>query len=337
MEIQQQVDLVHFNSFAVSQTAAYFAEIECLEDLQVALAFAQEHNLPRQILGAGSNTLFINDYPGLILHMNCKGIERLSAADQGAVRVKAACGENWHELVRFCVKNKLHGIENLALIPGTVGAAPIQNIGAYGVELDQLFVELEALDTDSGEVIVMSKADCEFSYRHSLFKQDASQSLIVLSVTLELATNFAPKLDYQGLRQVLGESEPSAQQLFDAICEIRSSKLPDPQQLGNAGSFFKNPLISTEKYQSLKQQYPEMPAYQNEEEGTVKLPAAWLLEQTGAKSKSRGDAAVHSEHALVLVNRGSASGEDLLLLAQELSNDVLQSFGIALQVEVRIV
>lgn len=333
MEIQQNIDLAAYNSFGISQRAAYFADVKQVSDLQQALAFAKQENLPFQILGGGSNTLFVDDYPGLLVHMNCQGIELLP----DKVSVRAACGENWHGLVKYCLKNSLYGIENLALIPGTVGAAPIQNIGAYGAELEQVFQELEAFDSRSGEIRRMNKADCEFAYRDSVFKHDASQSLIVLSVTLRLSREFVPNTDYYALREALAGAAISPQLLFETVCEIRRRKLPDPAIVGNAGSFFKNPIISSDKYESLKEQYPELPAYDTGEAGTVKLPAAWLLEEIGSKGRHRGGAGVHSEHALVLVNKGDASGEDLLLLAQELSNSVLQSFGIALQPEVRII
>lgn len=333
MEIQQNIDLVAYNSFGIHQQAAYFSDVKQLDELKLALAFAKQQNLPVQILGAGSNTLFVDAYPGLVVRMNFQGIELLP----DAVSVKVACGENWHGLVKYCLNNGLYGIENLALIPGSAGAAPIQNIGAYGVELEQLFQELEAFDIVSGELRKMSKADCKFAYRDSIFKHAGSQSLIVLSVTLRLSREFAPNLDYYALKEILTEESVTPQLLFETVCEIRRRKLPDPEILGNAGSFFKNPVVSSGKYEALKEQYPDLPAYDTGEAGTVKLPAAWLLEKIGSKGRRRGGAGVHSEQALVLVNEGDASGEDILLLAQELSNSVLQRFGIALQTEVRII
>jgi UDP-N-acetylmuramate dehydrogenase len=333
MEIQEQVDLTPFNSFGVSQRAAYFAEINQASDLQQAREFAASEHLPLMVLGGGSNTLFIKDYPGLILYMNCKGRDLL--AEPGRLRV--AAGENWHELVIFCLQNGLYGIENLALIPGTVGAAPIQNIGAYGVEFEQFFVELEAYDLRTGETRKMGKADCEFGYRDSIFKQDPSQKLVVLSVTLQLSLKAAPVLGYAGLKEALGEQEATPHNVFDAVCAIRRSKLPDPEEVGNAGSFFKNPVVSRSKYNALKVSHPELPSWSTEDPDLVKLPAAWLLEQSGWKGKSKGGAAVHQNHALVLVNQNNASGEEILLLAQDMSSSILQSFGIALQPEVRLV
>ncbi|MEX0963802.1 MAG: UDP-N-acetylmuramate dehydrogenase [Pseudohongiellaceae bacterium] len=332
-EIQQQLDLKTYNSFGVSQRAAYFAAIEGAADLHKAREFAGAKRLPILVLGQGSNTLFIKDYPGLVLFMNNHGREVLP----GAGMLRAAAAESWHELVKFCLQNSLYGIENLALIPGTVGAAPIQNIGAYGVELEQFFVELEAFDLKTGEIRHMSKSDCEFSYRDSLFKQDPGQKLVVLSVTLQLSQTPAPELSYAGLKEALAGQEATPQKVFDAVCKIRQSKLPDPAQIGNAGSFFKNPLISRSKLLKLRESYPKLPAWDTPDADLVKVPAAWLLEQKGWKGKRRGGAAVHEDHALVLVNRDGASGEDILLLAQDMSSSILHSFGIALQTEVRIV
>lgn len=331
--IQQQVDLTRYNSFGVSQTAAYFANIQTLEQLQQALHFAEANGLPLQILGDGTNTLFIKDYPGLILHMDWKGIEWI----EGEARIKAACGESWHGFVIHCLNIGLYGIENLALIPGTIGAAPIQNIGAYGVELEQFFSQLEVYDVEAGEVRVMSKQDCEFSYRDSIFKREAGQKLIVLSMTLELRLDSAPNTDYQALKAALPDAPITAQLVFDTVCQIRRRKLPDPAKLGNAGSFFKNPVVSRSKVESLKQQYPALPAYATDDAQLLKLPAAWLLQEAGCKSMTRGGAAVHEDHALVLVNQNSATGEDIRLLAQEMSSAVLHRFGIDLQVEVRII
>ncbi len=333
MKLQEQVDLTPYNSFGVTQQAAYFANIRQTADLHQAREFAASKHLPILVLGEGSNTLFIKDYPGLILSMNCTGKELLP--DAGMLRV--AAGENWHELVIFCLQNNLYGLENLALIPGTVGAAPIQNIGAYGVQLEQFFVELEAFDLNSGETLHLSKADCEFGYRDSVFKQNPERKLVVLSVSLQLSRLPAPAFGYAGLKEALAGQQPTPQRVFDAVCDIRRRKLPDPKQIGNAGSFFKNPVVSRSKYQSLLQSCPELPGWDTGHPDLVKLPAAWLLEEKGWKGKQRGGAAVHEEHALVLVNKENATGEELLLLAQDMRSSVLQGFGIALQTEVRIV
>ena len=332
-EIQKNVDLRDYNSFGVSQMAAYFAKIQDSADLRQAREFAASKRLSVLILGQGSNTLFINNYPGLVLYMSNRG----RAILPGAGMLRAAAGENWHELVIFCLQNSLYGIENLALIPGTVGAAPIQNIGAYGVELEQFFVELEAFDLKTGEIRHMSKADCQFAYRDSIFKQDPGLKLVVLSVTLQLCLEPTVELGYTGLADALVGQKVTPQSVFDAVCAIRSSKLPDPKLVGNAGSFFKNPLISRSKLAKLREAYPELPAWDTKDADLVKVPATWLLDKKGWKGRQRGGAAVHGEHALVLVNRDNATGEDVVLLAQEMSSSILQAFGIALQSEVRII
>lgn len=332
-QIQEQVDLSPYNSFGVSQVAAYFADIQDPADLQQAREFAASKRLPVLVLGEGSNTLFINDFPGLVLYMNNRGREILP----GAGMVRAAAGESWHDLVIFCLQNSLYGIENLALIPGTVGAAPIQNIGAYGVEMEQFFVELEAFDLKTGEIRHMSRADCQFAYRDSIFKQDPSQKLVVLAVTLQLSLEPTLELSYAGLKEALAGQEATPDSVFAAVCAIRSSKLPDPKQIGNAGSFFKNPVISRSKLAKLRESYPQLPAWDTDDADLVKVPAAWLLDQKGWKGKRRGGAAVHEDHALVLVNRDNATGEDVVLLAQDMSSSILQAFGIALQTEVRII
>lgn len=333
MLIHEAVSLKPYNSFGIDVEAAAFASVHDLNELHAALGYASRHGLPVQTLGGGSNVLFTGDYPGLVLHMAFAGIERLN--DNGLIRV--AAGENWHDFVSYCLKNKLYGIENLALIPGTAGAAPIQNIGAYGVELAQFVVTVEAFDTVAGGVQVLNRNACEFSYRDSVFKQGNSPTLLVLSVTLQLSTVPNPNTTYRGLSEALAGGEVTPEAVFAAVCAIRRSKLPDPAVIGNAGSFFKNPIVSRQKYQTLLQVYPAMPCFETEDSDLVKLPAAWMLDQLGWKGRARGQAGVHKEHALVLVNLGGARGDDILLLAQEMSTSVLSRFGIALEPEVRII
>ena len=286
-----------------------------------------------QILGGGTNVLFTRDFPGLVLRQDWRGITRLE--EPGRLRV--AAGEDWHGLVEYCLVNGLHGLENLALIPGTAGAAPIQNIGAYGAELADFFLELSAWDREQNALTVFDREACEFAYRDSIFKQ-SGERYVVLSMTLDLQQDWQPNLAYPALRDALAATpNPAPRAVFEAVCAIRRSKLPDPAVLGNAGSFFKNPLVSREKYQALLAEIPDLPSYPVAEEQLVKLPAAWLLDRLGWKGRQRGRAAVHDRHALVLVNPGEASGEDLLLLAQAMSSSVLERFGIALEPEVRII
>lgn len=337
--IQEHYDLTRHNSFGIQATAACFASVQNLNELHGALAYASRHGLPVQTLGGGSNVLFTGDYPGLVLHMGFRGIEHLS--QEGLLRV--AAGENWHEFVIYSLQNNLYGLENLALIPGTVGAAPIQNIGAYGVEVEQFVVMVEVFDRESGEVRQLSRADCEFSYRDSVFKNGNSPTMLVLSVTLQLRTTPAPDVRYQALTEALAAANPGAdhkitpQQVFDTVCAIRRSKLPDPAQLGNAGSFFKNPIVSRQKFEALRKESPTIPCFETDDAQLVKLPAAWLLDQLGWKGRQRGQAGVHKDHALVLVNLGQARGDEIMLLAQEMSSSVLARFGIALETEVRVI
>ena len=322
--IRTQVDLAPHNSFGVSATAAWFAEVGDRAGLEEALAHVAGGEMPLLLLGAGSNCLFLNDFPGLVLKLGNRGIDWLD--EPGLVRV--AAGENWHDFVSECLNKGMHGLENLALIPGTAGAAPIQNIGAYGVELERFFVELEALDLHSGRWETLDKAACDFAYRDSVFKRAAEPRWLIWSVTLRLAPGWEPVTDYGALREALDKElsggRPTHRQVFDTVCKIRRSKLPDPATLGNAGSFFKNPVVSTEKAAALRHDYPELPSWPGPEAGLVKLPAAWLLEQTGWKGARRGRAGVHARHALVLVNH-------------EMSVSVLETFGVALQPEVRII
>lgn len=336
MEIQQAINLQPLNSFGVPATAAYFAKVENAGDLESAYSFADAENLPVQILGSGSNMLIVRDFPGLMIHIANKGIEWGEVSAEGDSTIRIAAGEIWHELVSSCMQKGLHGLENLALIPGTVGAAPIQNIGAYGVELADFVVDVKVYDRECKEWRVMDKQACEFAYRDSLFKGSGRGRFIVFELSLSLSSKWEPNLSYQGLVEAMSDPEPSAQNVFDAVCQLRRSKLPDPSVIGNAGSFFKNPIVSVEKFQALAEQLPGLPNYDIGEAGLTKIPAGWLLEQLGWKGRARGAAAVSENHALVIVNPGAANGEDILLLAQEMSNSVLQAYGVALEPEVRI-
>lgn len=329
--IQQDVDLSALNSFGVPARAAWFVPVESVDDVLAARQFAADRQLPVLVLGEGSNILFVNDFPGLVMHPASAAVQ----FETESGRVTAEAGANWHDLVRQCMNNSLHGLENLALIPGTVGAAPVQNIGAYGAELAQFFDSLQAVNLATGEVEALDREACEFAYRSSIFKRDLDTPRVILSVTLALNSQWQPNLGYAALRDAVGEATPTPQTVFDTVCRVRRSKLPDPVELGNAGSFFKNPVVSAGKYTSLQENYPQMPAY-DEGEGLVKIPAAWLLEQAGWKGKRQGAAGVHEQHALVLVNHGGATGEELFMLAQAMSASVLERFGIALNPEVRI-
>lgn len=332
MEIQQEVDLRPYNSFGVSAIAAEFAEVLDPALLPELYDYADQEQLPVFLLGGGSNVLWVNDYPGLVLYMANRGVQ----FDEVTGRVQAAAGENWHNLVTSCMQNGFHGLENLALIPGSVGAAPVQNIGAYGVELERYVVRVSVYDRVARSFRSLDRASCQFAYRDSLFKQAQGRDLVITGVELQLDKHWQPVLDYPALREALPSASPTAREVYDTVCTIRSSKLPDPAVLGNAGSFFKNPLVSRDKYKKLLKKYPSIPCYETDDAELVKIPAAWLLDCLGWKGRSRGAAAVHEHHALVLVNPGAARGEDVYLLAQQMSSSVLSEFGIALQPEVRI-
>ena len=330
-DLQQEVDLSSYNTFGVAAKAAWFMAVKNAADVLQAREHAASERLPVLILGEGSNVLLLNDFPGLVMHVANRGIEMAEDSES----VTAAAGEHWHDLVTHCMQNGLHGLENLALIPGTVGAAPVQNIGAYGVELEQFVERVDAVNLRTGEQESLDRQACDFAYRDSLFKREPQTPRVILRLTLRLSRSWTPELGYRALKEALPDQNPTPQELYDTVCAIRRSKLPDPAELGNAGSFFKNPIISSEKYERLLAVYPDLPGFP-EGEGLVKVPAAWLLEQAGWKGKRRGAAGVHEAHALVLVNHGGASGEDIFLLAQEMSASILNRFGIALQPEVRI-
>lgn len=337
MLIQNNINLKKFNTFHVSAYARYFADIKNTEDLLEALSFAQQHELPFMLIGQGSNLLFKEDYAGLIIELNIKGIN-LVGEDEDHYFVTACCGEIWHDFVQYCLQAGYYGLENLSLIPGTVGAAPVQNIGAYGVELSSFLHELDALEIASGEVKTFSKEDCRLSYRQSIFKTALKNRYVITSVTFKLLKQAQLNLTYPALQEALKdktEAQLTPQLVSDTVCGIRRSKLPDPGQLGNAGSFFWNPLVSASEFQRLKTSHPDIVAYPHE--GQYKLAAAWLIEQAGWKGYRKGDIGVHKEHALVLVNYGEASGGELYELSTRIQVSVKDMFGIELQPEVRII
>lgn len=336
--IKENFDLRPFNSFGISVRANRFASVSDIHELHDVLGYASKHGLPVQVLGGGSNVLFTADFPGLVLHMNFRGI----GLQQQPGEITAAAGENWHEFVRFCLQNRLYGLENLALIPGTVGAAPIQNIGAYGVELEQFIAWVEVCDIASGVTRQLTKNACQFSYRDSIFKSSNNPAMLVLSVNLQLLTTPSTNTSYQALREALetedaGTENATPEQVFETVCRVRRSKLPDPAVLGNAGSFFKNPIISLVQFEAISENYPAMPCYKTEDPDFIKVPAGWLLDQLGWKGRQRGQAGVHANHALVLVNLGHARGDEIWALAQEMRSSVFEQFGINLETEVRII
>ncbi|WP_375122528.1 UDP-N-acetylmuramate dehydrogenase [Pseudomonas sp. LW8] len=333
LQVQAQVSLQAFNTFGVDVRAQLFAEAHNDDDVREALAYAASHDVPLLVIGGGSNLLLTADIPALVLRMVTRGI-RLLSDDGNRVVIEAEAGEPWHPFVQYTLAQGLAGLENLSLIPGTVGAAPMQNIGAYGVEIKDVFAGLTALDRESGELRDFSLEDCNFGYRDSLFKQQPGRWLILrVRFTLDRAAHL--HLEYGPVRQRLSEQgieQPTPTDVSRAICSIRSEKLPDPAVLGNAGSFFKNPLVPAAVVTQIKTQHPDLVAYP-QADGQMKLAAGWLIERAGWKGFRDGDAGVHKLQALVLVNYGTATGLQLLDLAQRIQKDIAERFHVELEME----
>ncbi|WDG54481.1 UDP-N-acetylmuramate dehydrogenase [Pseudomonas chlororaphis] len=333
LHLQSQVSLKPFNTFGVDARAQLFAEAHSDADVREALAYSEQYQLPLLVIGGGSNLLLTADIPALVLRMSTCGI-RLLSDDGQQVIVEAEAGETWHPFVQWTLQQGLSGLENLSLIPGTVGAAPMQNIGAYGVEIKDVFAGLTALDRQSGELRDFSLEECQFAYRDSLFKQEAGRWLI-LRVRFALARNEHLHLEYGPVRQRLSEQgieQPTASDVSRAICSIRSEKLPDPAVLGNAGSFFKNPVVSAALAAEIRQRHAGLVGYP-QADGQVKLAAGWLIEQAGWKGFRDGDAGVHRLQSLVLVNYGGATGLQLLSLARRIQQDIAERFHVQLEME----
>ena len=333
LQIQEQVSLKAFNTFGVDVRAQLFAEAHSDADVREALAYAASHDVPLLVIGGGSNLLLTADVQALVLRMATRGI-RLLSDDGSRVVIEAEAGEPWHPFVQHTLAQGLAGLENLSLIPGTVGAAPMQNIGAYGVEIKDVFAGLTALDRESGELRDFSLEDCNFGYRDSLFKQQPGRWLI-LRVRFRLDRAAHLHLEYGPVRQRLSEQgieQPTPTDVSRAICSIRSEKLPDPAVLGNAGSFFKNPLVPAAVLTQIKAQHPDLVAYP-QADGQMKLAAGWLIERAGWKGFRDGDAGVHKLQALVLVNYGTATGLQLLDLAQRIQKDIAERFHVELEME----
>lgn len=337
MEFLEHFNLKNYNTFHVSAHARYFVNVTNLDWLREALDFAKSRNLPYLLIGQGSNLLFRNDYPGLIIEMNIRG-KNLLAGDDAHWIVKARCGENWHAFVQWCLDNSYYGLENLSLIPGTVGAAPVQNIGAYGVELSEVMTSLEALDIATGELKTFSNAQCRFSYRDSVFKGELKDQYIIYSVTFALHKQPVINISYGSLAKALAdipEKDITPALVSRTVCAIRRSKLPSPGRIGNAGSFFWNPVVPQKQFITLQESFPDIVSYRDGDK--VKLAAAWLIEQAGWKGHREGDVGVHKDHALVLVNYGQGSGAELVDLSERIQRSVHDKFGIQLMPEVRII
>ncbi|MBM7060989.1 UDP-N-acetylmuramate dehydrogenase [Pseudomonas sp. UL073] len=333
LQLHENRSLKPFNTFGVDVTARLFAEAHSDAEAREALALAEQRGLPLLVIGGGSNLLLTADVEALVLRMASSGL-RILSDDGDRVLVEAEAGEAWHPFVLWSLAQGLAGLENLSLIPGTVGAAPMQNIGAYGVEIKDVFAGLTALDRQDGTLRDFSLEECGFAYRDSLFKQQPGRWLI-LRVRFALSRSAGLHLDYGPVRQRLqfeGIKTPAAVDVSRAICAIRSEKLPDPAQLGNAGSFFKNPLVPVVLAERIRAAHPDLVSYPAGE-GQVKLAAGWLIERAGWKGFRDGDAGVHRLQALVLVNYGAASGAQLLALAQRIQADIEVRFGVRLEIE----
>ncbi len=331
--IQPDFSLRHHNTFGIDAKAHAYLRVESIEDVQFVRSNSALTQLPHLVLGGGSNILLTRDFDGLILHMCNRGIQ-IIGEDSHATYVRAAAGENWHDFVQWTLDQGLAGLENLSLIPGSVGAAPIQNIGAYGTELQDYFHNLSAFDFDTGETGVLHRAECAFGYRDSIFKHRLRSRMIILDVTFALPKQWQPNLRYAELAQALSamSNAPTARQISDMVIAIRRRKLPDPAVIGNAGSFFKNPVVPPAQRTTLLAAHPQLVSYV-QGDGNYKLAAGWLIDQCGWKGKTLGCAGVYEMQALVLVNRGGASGKEIAQLAAAIQADVRERFGIMLEPE----
>ncbi len=337
IKLEQDVSLKPFNTFGLEAKAAHFVAFTSVKELLNALKLISSDQ-KMMVLGGGSNILLTQDFDGVVLKNELKGIELIDE-ERDYVWIKAMAGENWHEFVLHCIENGWAGVENLSLIPGTVGAAPMQNIGAYGVEIKDVFDSLEAVEISSGKYKEFNAEECEFGYRESVFKTSLKGEYIITSVTFRLRKTPEFNISYGAIQDTLNEmgvEKLSLKAVSDAVIKIRQSKLPDPAKIGNSGSFFKNPTIDKLDYEGLKAEFPDIPGYKLPND-RVKVPAAWLIEQAGWKGKTFGEIGVHKLQPLVLVNYGNGNGSDIKDLAFKIQSSVASKFGIELNPEVNII
>ncbi len=334
MELKRNFSLKNLNTFGIGARAGQFVAVSTVDELRQALS---QNISPVHILGGGSNILLTGDLPGLVIKNETGGIEIVSEDAEGSI-VAAGGGVNWHQLVLWAIDRNLGGIENLSLIPGCAGAAPIQNIGAYGVELKDVFHHLEAVELATGEPHIFNHGECRFGYRDSVFKNEFKGKFCITKIFLRLSKKPVLNTSYGDIARTLAESgieKPTIRDVSNAVIHIRQSKLPDPAEIGNAGSFFKNPEIEAAQFQRLQAEFPNIVHY-DLPDGRVKIPAGWLIEQDGWKGKRFGDAGCHARQALVLVNYGGASGAEILDLAKKIQASVEEKFGICLTPEVNV-
>ena len=337
MDILSDFDLKKHNSFGIQAFAKKYVRITNGTELIKVL---KNHKSEKKfILGGGSNMLLTQNIDALVIYIDIKGISVVAETENDVV-VRCNAGENWHEFVLFCIKNNYGGLENMSLIPGNVGTTPIQNIGAYGVEIKDSMVSCDAINIETQEYKTFSNSDCKFGYRESIFKNELKDQYIIISVDFRLTkTNHKINIAYGDIMAELEKQHidnPNIRQVSDAVIAIRKSKLPDPKELGNSGSFFKNPIISTAAFEIAKQKFPDIKSYKISDT-QVKVPAGWLIEQAGFKGKRFGDAGIHKNQALVLVNYGNASGQEILAVSKDIQNTVFAMFGIWIDAEVNVV
>ncbi|MDQ0783046.1 UDP-N-acetylmuramate dehydrogenase [Chryseobacterium sp. W4I1] len=337
--MQENFSLKSYNTFGVDVKAKYFTEAETIEELKNAVNYSKDHGLSVLFLGGGSNILFTKDFNGLAIKLSLKGISE-EHLNENEVLVTAKAGENWHEFVMYSLEHNYGGLENLSLIPGNVGTSPMQNIGAYGTEIKDVFVSCMVLDLENLELRIFDLGECRFGYRDSIFKQEGKGRYVILEVTFKLTKkDHHIKTEYGAIKtelENLGITHPTIQDISKAVINIRQSKLPDPKVTGNAGSFFKNPTIPLTQFEGLKQNFENIPGYPNGD--SVKVPAGWLIEQCGWKGKQIGNVASHQLQALVIVNAtGNATGKEIYDFSTEIISSVKEKFGIDLEREVNII
>lgn len=337
MTIQNNFSLKKYNTFGIEAKARQFVAVHSVSELETVLKEHQSE--PKFILGGGSNMLLTQDIEALVIHVDLKG-KKVIKEDDDFVWVESQAGENWHEFVLWTIGQNFGGLENMSLIPGNVGTTPVQNIGAYGTEIKDTFVSCDAMDIVTREMKTFHKEECNFGYRESIFKHEAKNQFIITSVVFKLTKrNHKINVSYGDITKELEKnniSTPTLKDVSDAVIAIRRSKLPDPKELGNSGSFFKNPIIPKEQYEKTRLLHPEMPHYVVSET-EVKVPAGWLIEKAGFKGKRFGDAGIHKNQALVLVNYGNATGQEILNVSKDIQATVLREFGIAIEAEVNII
>lgn len=326
--------LLQHNTFGIDAKCSRFLEYSTVAEAQEVAKILRESDTPYLIIGGGSNLLLTKDYDGIVVRSKVEGRRPIVES-----QLTCGSGEVWDDVVAYCVDHQLYGAENLSLIPGDVGASAVQNIGAYGVEVKDLITEVEAVEIATGDIRVFQHKECGYAYRDSRFKHEWKNRYLITHVTYQLQSVFEPRLDYGNIRSELerkGITKPTAQQLRQVIIDIRNAKLPDPKVMGNAGSFFMNPIVSREKYEQLARQYEGMPHYTVDADHE-KIPAGWMIDMCGWKGKTMGRAGVHDKQALVLVNRGGATGKEIVAMCKTIQRDVKEKFGIEIYPEVNIV